>query len=100
MAAMGPDFKAGYVDPAPVSNADIGVTLARLLGLEITPKGARLGRLPAEALAGGAETPTVSGLVRSAPGPHGLTMTLVTQTAGGHVYYDAAGYPGRVVGVN
>jgi arylsulfatase A-like enzyme len=100
MAAKGPDFKAGYVDTAPVSNADIGVTLARLLGLAIAPKGELLGRVPNEALAGGAETPTVPGLVHSAPGPGGLTMTLVTQTAGGHVYYDAAGYPGRVVGVN
>ena len=36
MAAIGPDFKAGYVDALPVSNADVGATAARLLGL--TPK--------------------------------------------------------------
>ena len=27
-AAIGPDFKSGYVDPLPVSNADVGVTAA------------------------------------------------------------------------
>ena len=25
MAATGPDFKAGFIDPAPVSNADVGM---------------------------------------------------------------------------
>ena len=33
MAAIGPDFKAGYVDPLPVSNADVGMTIAQLMGL-------------------------------------------------------------------
>ena len=33
MAAIGPDFKAGYIDPLPVSNADVGVTIAQLMGL-------------------------------------------------------------------
>src|SRR3954449_11798346 len=27
MAAIGPDFKAGYADPLPVSNADVGMTI-------------------------------------------------------------------------
>src|ERR1700681_4325281 len=39
MAAIGPDFKRGFVDEAPVSNADMGQTLARLLGLKIPFKG-------------------------------------------------------------
>ena len=30
MAAIGPDFKAGFTDPAPVSNADIGRTMAHV----------------------------------------------------------------------
>ncbi|MES2029643.1 MAG: alkaline phosphatase family protein, partial [Pseudomonadota bacterium] len=34
MAAIGPDFKAGFVDPLPVSNADTGITAAHLLGLK------------------------------------------------------------------
>ena len=32
MAAIGPDFKSRFVDPAPVSNADIGKTIAHVLG--------------------------------------------------------------------
>ena len=32
MAAIGPDFKAGFADPAPVSNADIAPTLAQIDG--------------------------------------------------------------------
>jgi Type I phosphodiesterase / nucleotide pyrophosphatase len=32
MAAIGPDFKTGYVDTAPVSNADVVPTLAKILG--------------------------------------------------------------------
>ncbi len=35
MAAIGPDFKSGFVDEAPVSNADIGKTIAQVLGLKI-----------------------------------------------------------------
>jgi hypothetical protein len=49
-AAFGPDFKRGYVDPAPVSNVDVGVTIARILGLRLPAKGkliaARCGRRP------------------------------------------------------
>src|SRR3954454_14385298 len=33
MAASGPDFKTGFVDPAPVSNADVGKTIAYILKL-------------------------------------------------------------------
>src|SRR6202000_2904265 len=31
MAAIGPDFKAGFADRAPVSNADIAPTLAHII---------------------------------------------------------------------
>ena len=34
MAAVGPSFKGGFVDGAPVSNADIGKTIAHVLGLK------------------------------------------------------------------
>ena len=53
MAAIGPDFKRGFVDPAPVSNADIGRTIAQILGLTIKPHGRLLGRVIAEAMPGG-----------------------------------------------
>ena len=39
MAAIGPSFKRGYVDEVPVSNADVGQTLARLLDLKIPFRG-------------------------------------------------------------
>src|SRR6202000_2576918 len=38
-AAIGPDFKAGYVDALPVSNADVGMTLAQLMNLKATANG-------------------------------------------------------------
>ncbi len=34
MAAIGPDFKPGFVDESPVSNADVGKTMAQVLGLK------------------------------------------------------------------
>ena len=54
MAAIGPDFKAGYVDALPVSNADVGATAARLLGLTPKPKGNLIGRVMTEAMPNGA----------------------------------------------
>src|ERR1700736_6538971 len=53
MAAIGPDFKAGYVDPLPVSNADVGMTAARLLNLAPKHKGNLIGRVMSEALPNG-----------------------------------------------
>ena len=54
MAAIGPDFKAGYVDALPVSNADVGATAAQLLGLTPKPKGNLIGRVMTEAMPNGA----------------------------------------------
>jgi arylsulfatase A-like enzyme len=52
MAAIGPDFKNGFVDSAPAGNADIVPTLAHVMGLDLS-KGAPLaGRGLVEALAG------------------------------------------------
>ncbi len=51
MAAIGPDFKAGYVDPLPVSNADVGMTIAQLMSLRVTSNGGLTGRVMSEALA-------------------------------------------------
>ncbi len=39
MAMQGPDFKARFVDPAPASNADVGRTIAQVLGLDVSDKG-------------------------------------------------------------
>jgi len=99
MAAAGPSFKAGYVDPAPVGNADLGITMARLLGLDLKPRGRLTGRYLSEAMVGGAETPFTQRTLRSAPGVDGLVMTLNTQGVGARTYLDVGGYPGRVVGL-
>jgi len=100
MAAIGPDFKSGFVDDAPVSNADIGKTMAQILGLKIPSHGSLLGRVIDEALPGGA-TPAVEHFVQHAkPGKDGLATILVGQRVGATRYFDAAGFPGRTVGMD
>jgi hypothetical protein len=99
MAAMGPDFKARFADRAPVSNADINPTLARVLGLAIVPKGTLQGRLIAEALKGGRAPAAHHGRSVSAPAANGMRTVLEYQTVGDTRYFDAAGFPGRTVGL-
>ena len=99
MAAVGPDFKAGFVDPSPVSNADLAQTLARVTGLKLTPQGKLSGRVLSEALTGGAETPFAAKTVHSDKAADGFETVLDYQEAGGARYFDAAGMPGRVFGV-
>jgi hypothetical protein len=52
MAAFGPDFKRDFRDSLPVSNADIAVTAAHLLGLTLPARGGLKGRVLTEALQG------------------------------------------------
>lgn len=101
MAAMGPDFKAGYLDQSPVSNADLTPTLAHILGINMTAKGKLTGRIVHEALATGEATaPTVTPVVkRSKPTATGFVTVLEGQMVGDTGYLDAAGMPGRVVGL-
>ena len=44
MAAIGPAFKTGFNDTAPVSNADIAPTLENILGVTLAPVGKLRGR--------------------------------------------------------
>src|ERR1700692_3212945 len=53
MAAIGPDFKAGLFKWLPVSNADVGMTIAQLLGLRPSGAGGLTGRVMPEALPNG-----------------------------------------------
>lgn len=101
MAAAGPSFKRGFVDPAPTSNADIGRTAAHLLGLDIPSKGGLRGRILAEALIGQNEAPpTIKPIrLRSSAAGDGFVTMLTGQEAGGQRYVDAAGTPGRTVGL-
>ena len=99
MAAIGPDFKRGFTDPAPVSNADIGKTLMRVLGLTVKDKGKLVGRVIDEALPGGATPAFSAATLASDPSPDGLRTMLVTQRVGDTRYFDAAGFAGRSVGL-
>ncbi len=101
MAAIGPSFRAKFADPAPVSNADIGMTAAAILGLKPVKKGDLAGRVLSETLRSGAnDLPQVKHLMRiSAPARNGLRTVLRLQTVGDQPYFDAAGFPGRTVGL-
>ncbi|HKW94744.1 MAG TPA: alkaline phosphatase family protein [Methylomirabilota bacterium] len=92
MAATGPDFKRGFVDHAPVSNADIAVTFADILGFDLPGKGKLSGRVLEEALARGHSTPSAAHHVRVSPRIPGskFRTVLLFQTLGQHVYADEA----------
>lgn len=100
MAAMGPDFRKGFVDEAPVSNADWAPTLARILGLDMPARGNLTGRVMREALANGGPAPASNPIVlRSEPAANGFVTVLKAQEADGRRYFDAAGMPGRTIGL-
>ena len=99
MAAIGPDFKAGYVDQAPVGNADIAPTLAKIAGFALRSVGKLKGRVIGEALTGGAEVTATRKTLISEPGPGGVRTILNEQAVGDTRYFDAAGFSGRTVGL-
>jgi hypothetical protein len=94
MLAFGPDFKSGYIDHLPASNADIAVTIAGMLHWK-TPesKGTLRGRVLKEALkepsapSGTAKTVTKGALH---PAANGARTVLLYQTLGDHQYFDQA----------
>ena len=99
MAAIGPDFKAGFIDEAPASNADVGKTLAHILGLKIKDKGRLIGRVLTETMPGGTTPRYVARVLRSDPAAGGIRTVLDYQLVGNTRYFDAAGFPGRTVGL-
>ena len=100
MAAIGPDFKTGFVSDLPVSNADIGITAAKLLGLSARHKGRLVGRVMTEAMPNGATPKAYRGQISSKPDANGLKTVLQFQRVGEQRYFDAAGFPGRTVGLD
>ena len=100
MVAIGPDFKAGYIDALPVSNADVGATAARLLGLTQKPKGNLIGRVMSEAMPNGATPQAFAGTVKSQASSSGLRTVLNFQRVLTQRYFDVAGFPGRTVGLD
>jgi arylsulfatase A-like enzyme len=99
MGAKGPAFRQHFEDKAPASNADLGQTIAQLLGLKITDKGRLTGRVLAEALTNGAMPSVVSSTLRSTSDAAGHVTMLLMQSVGTVRYFDAAGYPGRTLGL-
>lgn len=99
MGAAGPSFRTHFVDPAPASTADIGKTVAKLLALRIPAKGKLVGRVLSEAMPNGAIPRATSSAIRSAPDASGQVTVVLTQTVGQTRYFDAAGYPGRTLGL-
>lgn len=99
MAAVGPDFKAGFADEAPVSNADVGKTIAHILGLNIKAKGRLVGRVINEAMPGGRPPNAASRTVSSQASANGPRTMLKYQSVGRTRYFDVAGFPGRTVGL-
>jgi arylsulfatase A-like enzyme len=91
MAAVGPDFKQGFYDTAPVGNADIAPTLARVLRLELPGNGRLQGRVLSEALAGGGNAgPFEHKSVTSAATQSGWVTSLDYQLVQGRRYFDTA----------
>ena len=100
MAAIGPDFKAGYVDALPVSNADIGITIAQLMGLHAAAAGGLQGRVISEALPNGIIPKASEQSIVSKPAANGLRTVVRFQRVLSQRYFDAAGFPGRTVGLD
>ena len=100
MAAIGPDFKAGYVDSLPVSNADIGMTIVQLMDLHPAAAGGLIGRVMSEALPNGIVRKAFDGKIVSKPAANGLQTVVKYQRVLSRRYFDAAGFPGRSVGLD
>jgi hypothetical protein len=100
MAAIGPDFKAGYVNPLPVSSADVGMTIAQLMDLHPANEGGLIGRVISEALPNGIVPKSVAGTFASKPAANGLTTVVKYQRVLAQRYFDAAGFSGRTVGLD
>lgn len=117
MAAIGPDFKRGFIDQAPVGNVDVAITLAHILGFQIPRQGELTGRVLSEALVRQPqklpfqfrtrEYPPVlnrlpfvkSGTLVSSPAANGIRTILNYQEVNETRYFDAAGFPDRTLGL-
>ena len=101
MALAGPDFRAGFVDDAPASNADVGHTIAHLLDLPVGQTRASCSAASsAEALPGGTVPEVTSRVLTSEADETGQRTVIDLQQVGDTRYFDAAGYPGRTVGLS
>jgi predicted AlkP superfamily pyrophosphatase or phosphodiesterase len=100
MAMEGPDFKSGFADPAPTSNADLGRTIAQVMRFDVADKGKLVGRVISEALPNGVLPDVSNRIVTSKPAPNGLTTVIDMQSVGMTRYFDVGGFRGRAVGLS
>ncbi len=91
MAAWGPDFKQNYTDIAPVSNADLALSIAAILKLHLPANGHLTGRLLSEAFNGYRDSgySPIYHVEQSLPGD-GVRTYLVRQSFRNITYFDAA----------
>jgi Type I phosphodiesterase / nucleotide pyrophosphatase len=100
MALAGPDFKSGFIDSAPVSNADVGRTVAAIMQLDFKDKGVLTGRVLTEAMRGGVMPDVKAWSVVSEPAANGQRTVLDVQAVGTVRYFDAGGFRGRTLGLS
>jgi arylsulfatase A-like enzyme len=100
MLAIGPDFKSGYIDTAPVSNADVVPTLAKVLGWTLPSVGTLVGRAATEALVGGPNSVESTESTLTSTPVNGKSTVLNVQSVGNTQYFDAAGVAGGTVGLS
>jgi hypothetical protein len=100
MALQGPDFKTHFVDPAPASNADVGRTIAHVLRLKTSDNGKLVGRVLEEVLPNSTTPEARDRVIVSDSAANGLSTVLNMQEVGDTRYFDAAGFPGRTVGLS
>jgi hypothetical protein len=84
----------------PVNNADVGMTIAQLMGLRPSSAGGLTGRVMSEALPNGIIPKAAYGTIVSKPAANGLTTVVKFQRVLSQRYYDVAGFPGRTVGLD
>jgi arylsulfatase A-like enzyme len=99
MAAIGPDFKAKFVDTAPIGNVDVTPTLAHILGLDLNGPGTLKGRVIGEALKGGKLPKVTRTTLTSAKAANGVQTVVDVEQVDSTRYFDAGGIPGRMVGL-
>ncbi len=100
MLAIGPDFRRSFNDKAPVSNADVAFTLAKVLGLKLSGNGNLTGRVLSESLVGGSKSvKSTRGVLAGTPAADGAATFLDYQKVGNTLYFDAAGFDGGSVGL-
>jgi hypothetical protein len=68
--------------------------------LDVKDKGKLVGRVLSEALPNGAVPAVTSLVLVSDPAPNGLATVVNMQMVGETRYFDAAGFPGRTVGLS